>query len=397
MVVRMRKLRMRARTRHSPTRRGSSNFVASMLHELEISRFRCFQQFAARELTRLNLIVGRNNSGKTCLLEALAIVADGGPAPLARALRARGEVVHVDLAKSNMVAVMPAARHAFSGHALDVGADFTLQTRGEHSGEKRRVHVKYQAGQRLQPKLSQILEPLETGRVAALELTGSAVAALAWELCVDNVTETWDVAIGPDDDISGAWRGPARPPILPARLIRTDLGSRDDITELWGPIAATEHEESVVELLRVVEPQIEKIAATPGPAGGIFFRLRGTRERVPLGSFGEGTTRLFSLACNLISVQHGILLIDEIDTGLHVSTMTSMWQFLARAAERLDVQVFATTHSDDCIRGLASFLRNDPAATNWTKLFRIERGAQTMTSYSAEQIIDASDANIEVR
>ncbi|MCA9634788.1 MAG: AAA family ATPase, partial [Myxococcales bacterium] len=141
----------------------------------------------------------------------------------------------------------------------------------------------------------------------------------------------------------------------------------------------------------------ERIAAAPGPRGGIFVRLRGTKERVPLGSFGDGTTRLFSLACNLISVQGGLLLIDEIDTGLHVSTMLEMWAFLFHAVKEFDVQVFATTHSDDCIRGLTEFLRCDEDARGKARLFRMERGASTMTSYDSEEIVSTSDAGIEVR
>lgn len=369
-----------------------------MLHELEISRFRCFEHFVARDLTRLNLVVGKNNAGKTCFLEALAVIADGGPGPLARALKARGELVHVDLAEEGVKAVAAEARHAFHGHTLAPGTGFSLRSEGDRAQDRRRVEVIH----------SELKAHL--GEETALEKVSAApfgrrpplpvappIGALKWELVVGDDFEAFLVPIGPEGRMEGAAHLSREIARLPVRLIRTDLGDRDDIAELWTPIAATEHEDGVVELLRVVEPGIEKIAATPGPGGGIFVRLRGTRERVPLGSFGEGTTRLFSLACNLISVQHGLLLIDEIDTGLHVSTMTAMWRFLARAAERLDVQIFATTHSDDCIRGLADFLRGDPGAAAWTKLYRIERGAQTMTEYHADQIIDTADANIEVR
>ena len=58
------------------------------------------------------------------------------------------------------------------------------------------------------------------------------------------------------------------------------------------------------------------------------------------------------MAIALISAKGGVLLIDEIDTGLHYTVMADMWKLIAQTAAELDVQVFATTHSSDCVTAL---------------------------------------------
>ena len=55
---------------------------------------------------------------------------------------------------------------------------------------------------------------------------------------------------------------------------------------------------------------------------------------------------------------------DEIDTGLHYSVMTSLWKLVIATAARLDIQVFATTHSNNCIRALIQATSECPGAVD---------------------------------
>jgi len=49
-----------------------------MLETLQIKNFRLFKELKINRLSSVNLIVGNNNSGKSCLLEALYIYASDG-------------------------------------------------------------------------------------------------------------------------------------------------------------------------------------------------------------------------------------------------------------------------------------------------------------------------------
>ena len=103
--------------------------------------------------------------------------------------------------------------------------------------------------------------------------------------------------------------------------------------------------------------------------------------------------RLLALRLSL----KGILLIDEIDAGLHWTVMEEMWQLMGEVARRLNVQVFATTHSFDCIRGLGSLLRNRPQLKNQVSSRKVTRLLSEAVCLQGDQIRIAVKQDIEVR
>ena len=87
--------------------------------------------------------------------------------------------------------------------------------------------------------------------------------------------------------------------------------------------------------------------------GGIVVGVKGQEGRLPIGSMGDGMRRLMALATSLAFTKDGCLFVDEIDTGLHYSIMADMWQLVVEKSVASNTQVFATTHSWDCIEGLS--------------------------------------------
>ena len=117
-------------------------------------------------------------------------------------------------------------------------------------------------------------------------------------------------------------------------------------------------------------------------------------KRVPIGSMGDGVWRLLGIALSLVRAERGILLIDEIDTGLHYSVLVDMWRLVYETAKRLEVQIFATTHSRDCYEALASVAE---AGRYDISLQRIERGKPLAIAFSEAEIVQAAERGIEVR
>lgn len=368
-----------------------------MLRELKIRNFRCFESFAAQDLAPINLIVGKNNAGKTCLMEAVELIATGSPAVLARALQRRREIVSLgsDTGLRTTFQHAPDVRCAFHGRTTTPGALIELSCTGQRPEENRRLTLTRVA--KRTPHVAAAIADVSFADESFLDGSIQSNEEIDWIINFGNSEIKQRLALRSDGGLLVGGRSQESHESLPLRSIHTDLNPQERIAELWGPIAATDHEEEVLELLKIVEPRIQKIAATPGAAGSIFVRLRGEPGRIPLGSFGDGTARLFSLACNVITARHGLLLIDEIDTGLHFGTIARMWRFLSHSARRLDLQVFATTHSKDCLAGLAKFCTEEPTMAENFRLHRIERDASTWTTYSAQDIELAIDADIEVR
>jgi AAA15 family ATPase/GTPase len=130
--------------------------------------------------------------------------------------------------------------------------------------------------------------------------------------------------------------------------------------------------------------------------GGFIIKRRGYDQPIPIGSMGDGMWRMLAMAIAITQCRGGVLLIDEIDTGLHYTVMSDMWRLISGAAQELDVQVFATTHSFDCIQSLATVCVSTNARSAVT-LQRIETGRRKAIPYSEAEIKIAAERQIEVR
>jgi hypothetical protein len=196
---------------------------------------------------------------------------------------------------------------------------------------------------------------------------------------------------------------------IPIRLITDSSLSPDTVSELFDQVVLTPDEDFVIEALRIIDPLIERIATTGtdrgrlaysrgiGYRGGLFVRCSGVTERIPVGSLGDGIWRLLGLALALVRTEGGILLVDEIDTGLHYGVMGDMWKLVNETSRKHDIQVFATTHSRDCYESLAAVCRDSTSDGSEITIQRVEQGKSRSIAYTEREIIAAAQRGMEVR
>ena len=185
-----------------------------------------------------------------------------------------------------------------------------------------------------------------------------------------------------------------------ARFLTTRYLGYDELALLWDEITLTPKEDRVVEALQILEPSVRRISFTSRQTSnsGILLKLAGQDEPVPLGSMGDGMRRILALIASLVTVEGGVLLVDEIDTGLYYGVLTDMWRMLLETAARLKVQVFATTHSLDCVRSFQDALANR-AESDIGLLIRLEREGDDIKAitYTKDELAIAVQQGIEVR
>ena len=185
-----------------------------------------------------------------------------------------------------------------------------------------------------------------------------------------------------------------------SRLITTNYPGYDELAVLWDKITLTPKEAKVVEALQILEPKVKRISFTSRQTSnsGILLSLEGQSDPIPLGSMGDGMRRILAIVASLVSVDKGTLLVDEIDTGLHHTALKNMWQLIFKTAYKQDAQVFATTHSWDCVKAFQQAISEfkDPKIG---RLIRLEqRGDEIVeVSYLADELNIAVDQGIEVR
>ena len=158
-------------------------------------------------------------------------------------------------------------------------------------------------------------------------------------------------------------------------------------------------EERIQNLLREVEPRLKKIRAFQigNSAHSLVYADIGLRELVPVTQLGQGFNRLLNIYSSIIATDSQICLIDEIENGLHHSVLREVWLGLSAVARQANVQIFATTHSWECaVAAHAVFREHEPYDFALHRLERVHGEIQAFT-YDRETL-DAVDAlEMEVR
>lgn len=380
-----------------------------MLKTVKIKNFRSFRQFELHDLGRINLLVGANNSGKTSVLEAIHLLrSQGNPRAFIELMKSRGEYMSSE-SKSNREWNI---RHLFHGHSFDVGSEFSIigvSQKPKHL-EQLTVSVSTHDPTRhaLREDLSRYSEIENEDRLSLFE---------AYDLVVDwsfgKEHNSWGSLVS----LQGGLSSPT--PGMPPRPVRASQSSSSNnlkvefltcaglsaaqVVKWFDQIVLTPEEENVYEALRTIEPNIKRIATvsnskiSEGISAQKGFAVLIDDYRVPIGIMGDGIWRMLGLVLASIQVSNGCLLVDEIDTGLHFTAMTDMWKLIWEIAKRLNVQVFATTHSNDCWKSLAAVAQQYDTTADGITIQRIERDKPKGIVFSEEEIILAADMGIEVR
>ena len=119
----------------------------------------------------------------------------------------------------------------------------------------------------------------------------------------------------------------------------------------------------------------------------------GLDELVPLPAMGEGMSRLARIVLGIARSTGGVALVDEIENGFHHAVLPDVWRAIGKAADKFDTQVFATTHSFECVQAADAALDDQLA---FHRLEAIDSGSRCVT-YDRENISAAIKHGLEVR
>lgn len=129
-----------------------------------------------------------------------------------------------------------------------------------------------------------------------------------------------------------------------------------DVINAFGRIELDNRKEEVIKAAQFIDSRIKDISTiiTGGQNGRLYATIQqddNEIQKVPLQSMGDGINRLLVMIITVLATPNGIVLIDEIENGLHFSIHELLWELLIRAATSVHVQIIATTHSEACLDG----------------------------------------------
>lgn len=369
-----------------------------MLKSLKIENFRGFETLELKQFGRINLLVGENNCGKTSILEAIQLLCSrGNLEPLSQLMIGRGEVLIDDERKiSSYRKDVLDVCHLFCGHNLTLDSKFTISSGND----------------RIECSID-IYESQEIEQVSLLsnddddfqDSSQNLAMSLNWFSSQD--IEKIRLLLSPEGGVLSdylrrsrrEWKNPA----IKTQFVTSSSLTSDEMIELFDQIVLKPEEEIITTALQTIDPEIERIASVYVPrarySGRSGFKIRrsGDSQPVPIGSMGDGIWRMLGLSLAAACTKDGVLLVDEIDTGLHYSAMSKMWKMIWETAKQSNVQVFATTHSRDCWESLAEIATMDDAEEEGITIHRIEKGRDRTALFDARKIVTAAEMEFEVR
>lgn len=366
-----------------------------MFSSIHIRGFRSLKDLHVEGLTRVSLFVGANGAGKTSILEAAEILGLGTFRGLLRSPTRRGEMFQPERpeagASGRSMAEMDLS-HLFFGHTLGVGKSFRIESD---------VLPAWTSCEVVDAEFGEDDERFRQQRLPGVEPISGGLAV---SFSSHTVPRPLVAQLSPLQGLTWEFRrrliAPGSESTTPVNFLGTDLADNYTLSQLWEAVALTPEEERLNAALRIIEPRLDRIAfLSEAPRGGrnVFVKLREPEQRLPLGSLGDGLRHLLAVALSLIPARAGLLLVDEIDTGLHHSVMPDMWRLIIETAARLDVQVLATTHSLDCVRALAWAREKLPELESAVSLHRVEPSCAETTVYTLAELAVAARHHVEVR
>lgn len=355
--------------------------------EIEINHFRGMRHLLLSDMRRVNLFVGRNNCGKSSVLDAIFLLTGiSNPALCFRINQFRdyNRFTEEDL--------------ALNFYNMDMSVPIRIRGRlGEHAARELEITPHFPSSQTVE------LGNGETqGMLSSREDHPAQGLYWRWDKTSEQDADgTGFVLLSPEDEQNdGKVKISSMPPIknvLHGVYINSKFAF-DIAVENLTRIIEEKQEEMVVDILRHIEPKIRSIAVLKSQ---VYVDI-GLERLIPINLLGDGIRKLLAIVTTLYKCKEGMLFVDEIDNGLHFSSLPSLWEAVLQMAEKLEVQVFATTHNIESLQALSRVLAGDDMAACREEVMcyslrRLPSDELKAYGYSFEKFQYAINQEIEIR
>lgn len=325
-----------------------------MIRDIEIQNFRCFEQTKIEGFERVNLIGGKNNSGKTALLEALLL--SSFPYPLSilelKTIRQESDSVQTFPLEAwntlffaqdiHSIATIKGSSLVGETQLLEIST-LALDSEGEHEKDKnfKRISTIASSKRSISPILNLAIHKDKNYFMVAYT---DGVLAL------------------PENRLNNL-------PFIPSYLPKTV----ENIAKEYGKTLLKAKGKEVLNAIQIIDSSIQSIEQITIEKTNLYL-TRANEQRLPLAIFGDAIKRVINIIISLVNNSYNILLIDEIENGIHYTNQREFWQMLFKLAVELDTQIFATTHSLEMIQAFEDVgLENYPEQGAYFELVRSPR------------------------
>lgn len=365
-----------------------------MYRSFRLENFQGLKDLEIKNLARINLIAGANNVGKTSVLEGLFLHAGAYNLELLNALRVfRG----IEAQSFQLGKWAETPWDAFF-HNFQISEGIRL-TGKEGKRLVRKLCIRLITDTKELPEdlynLASFKEEKEDDSALTPHTIDGVAKLLELESQVGNRKTKYYILVH-----KGGLRLkplPPPPPFPATYITHGKVPSLADNAGRLGNLIVRKKEKIALEALKVIEPALRSLTIVPTGGTSTIHGDIGLDRLLPLALMGGGMTRLASYVLAIGNSEGGVVLIDEIESGLHYSVLPQVWKTIEKAARDFNVQVFATTHSLECIEAAhQTFKMSDEYDFRLHRLDRVE-GAIRSVTYEKDTLEAASKTDLEVR
>lgn len=345
--------------------------MGSFFKDIEVMNFRGFDYLKMENFSKINVVVGANNVGKSSVLEAIFMLV-GMSVPM---LPAR-----VNYWRKNTNSSLDEVRYLF--HNIDFGNIPVLKahtTDGERKvqlspslyvdSESASGNLGHAGIKRLNIDFGTNLN--EECQYHTVLYTGSDGSMQ--QLADDKYKEQMNcLFVSSDKNDSNAL----------ANFVTLVKRGKKDV---------------VLKALQSFDSDITGVEALPD---GLYLSIKGMKELLPISMAGDGVRRILNIVSSIATEDYNVVMIDEIDTGLHYSAHKLMWKAVLEFVSKYDIQLFVTTHNIECLQSLAAVMDKEDAFKPLASVYNIsktlKKGFQTYR-YVFGELKEAVNNEIEIR
>ncbi len=351
------------------------------LSSLRVEGFRGITDLTLDDLSTVNILIGTNGVGKTSVLEACAVAANPtNPGLLAR-LGTWREMPNLSLTSDFAV------RSVFQN--VDVDKDIRLTFTVDGREERLSMHALQRDGVSVETVTSDPSAP--SSSVAPEQFRGMRFDY--HPAGAQSLTSHLELTANGFTSKNTNGRHGLGSFYVHARRSTSPGETSSVLTALY----ESKSERPFVETLKRIDPRIERIVPGSRQNQPVVLVDIGLPRLIPMNSLGDGFCRVCLIATGIASRGPQLVIVDEIDSGLHFSVMPAFWDSVLALLDQWPVQLFCATHNEEMLQTtLAAFAKHKAAL----RIFRLDRGADGSISaqkYTYDTFQEATKAGFDVR
>jgi AAA15 family ATPase/GTPase len=310
------------------------------IKEINITSFRGLKEISLVELGTLNIITGDNSSGKTAVLEAIFMAFGLNPQTFqdfpAKFRKQSGRANNKG----------PFWEWLFPEKNLQNDVIFEITTMDESSYSVRSIH------------------PQNVGPATILFEYSSGNQIIRFGPTGGSFPAGWPIVSSPD---------------------LHEINYVENADKYNRVVSTSGGEERLLALIQALDKRVKKIRYLKLMQDPLVYVDIGLENLVPVSQMGEAFSRVFSLYLEMIICNADILILDEIESGIHVDKMDIVWQGLAALSKQEEIQIITTTHSRECLRSAFAAVGGDESIN--ARRYDLKLGSSGVVVHASDSLV----------